>query len=103
MTSEEAAARARVERLLRTLFAELLQRDPIGADDDFFELGGHSMLATRLVNRIRQECHAEVPLLIVFEHPTPAELARHLPLGRRARPALRISPRTGDEPSGSDG
>nr|WP_223885198.1 non-ribosomal peptide synthetase [Nocardia colli] len=76
------------ERTLAELFAEVLSVDRAGADDDFFELGGHSLLATRLVGRIRAVMGVEVPILTVFDAPTPALLATRLDAGVPARAAL---------------
>ncbi len=42
------------ERLLAALFAEMLSRPTVYADDDFFALGGHSLLAMRLAAEIRR-------------------------------------------------
>ena len=44
------APRDDVERVLAALWAELLDVDQVGAEDDFFALGGHSLLATRLAS-----------------------------------------------------
>ncbi len=43
------------ERRVAELFAELLGRDRVGADDSFFDLGGHSLLATKLVAAVRSQ------------------------------------------------
>ncbi|EHD23287.1 MULTISPECIES: amino acid adenylation domain-containing protein [Brenneria] len=45
------------ERLLASLFAEILERDTVFADEDFFALGGHSLLAMRLTAEIRRRLH----------------------------------------------
>ncbi|MFI6216865.1 amino acid adenylation domain-containing protein [Nocardia brasiliensis] len=82
-----APATAR-ERAVAELFAETLAVGAVGADDDFFELGGHSLSATRLVGRIRAVLGVEVPILMVFDAPTPALLAARLDRGAEARPAL---------------
>ena len=63
------------ERVIAELFARLLGRDGVGADDSFFDLGGHSLLATKLVAAIRSDCGVEVGVRDIFERGTVAELA----------------------------
>jgi L-aminoadipate-semialdehyde dehydrogenase len=46
--------------------------NPIPVDESFFDLGGHSILATRLIFEIRKAFIIEVPLGLVFDHPTVA-------------------------------
>ncbi|MGW5438835.1 thioesterase domain-containing protein [Nocardia asteroides] len=72
------APRGVVEQRIAAVFAELLGRERVGADDSFFDLGGNSMIATRLVARLRDELAAEIALVWLFTDPTPAGLARHL-------------------------
>ncbi|MEU1127793.1 amino acid adenylation domain-containing protein, partial [Streptomyces sp. NPDC005899] len=89
--AEYRAPRTGDERLLAGLFAELLGLERVGIDDNFFALGGHSLLVTRLVSRIRETAGAEVAVRAVFDAPTIAALAAHLPAGGAVRPALRRS------------
>jgi polyketide synthase PksL len=56
----------------------------LGARTDFFSLGGNSLLATRLINQIRQETGVDLPVQAVFDHPRLADLAGEL---RRRTPA----------------
>ncbi|TVT14348.1 amino acid adenylation domain-containing protein, partial [Amycolatopsis acidiphila] len=72
------APRTAVEQALAALFAEVLGVDQAGIDDDFFEIGGHSLLAARLTSRIRARLGVDVPLHLVFQHPTVAALAGRL-------------------------
>jgi amino acid adenylation domain-containing protein len=64
------------EQVLASLWRELLELDRIGRDDNFFDLGGHSLLAMRLVSRLRDALGVELPISVVFDHPTVTELAR---------------------------
>ncbi len=64
------------QELLAGMFAELLGLAPerFGIHDSFFALGGHSLLATQLVSRVRRAFGVELPVRIVFQHPTVAGL-----------------------------
>ncbi|MFC9734121.1 amino acid adenylation domain-containing protein [Streptomyces roseolus] len=65
------------EKLLCTLFADLLGLGRVGVQDSFFGLGGDSVLSVRLVSRAREH---GLPLTTrdVFEHHTAAALAAAL-------------------------
>src|SRR4051812_35760005 len=83
-----------VETKLAEVWAEVLRLEKVGRHNNFFELGGHSLLATRVISRIREVFHVELPLLSLFQNPTVAGLA--LPVDRAAgtaAPPLRALPR----------
>jgi acyl carrier protein len=71
-----AEARTGTEKALAALWAELLELDRLGVDDDFFDLGGHSLLAIRAVARARDKFGVNLSLRNMLEAPTVAELAR---------------------------
>jgi mycobactin peptide synthetase MbtE len=73
--TEFRAPDTETEHEIVALFAELLERDRVGADDSFFDLGGHSLLATKLVAAVRARCGVELGVADVFEHATVAGLA----------------------------
>ncbi|MEU2792834.1 non-ribosomal peptide synthase/polyketide synthase [Streptomyces sp. NPDC007100] len=62
------------ERLLCDIFADVLGRPSVGADDDFFELGGDSIVSIQVVSRARAAGLAIGPQ-DVFRHKTVAALA----------------------------
>ena len=60
------------------MWTEVLRLDRIGVHDNFFELGGHSLLAMRILSRLRETFQVELPLRILFETTTIAQLAQAL-------------------------
>ena len=57
------------------VWAEMLDLEQVGIHDSFLELGGHSLLATRIVSRIRDMFHIEVPLRTLLVASTVAAMA----------------------------
>jgi amino acid adenylation domain-containing protein/non-ribosomal peptide synthase protein (TIGR01720 family) len=72
------APRTATEKVLASIWSELLEVPDVARDDSFFELGGQSLLATRLVSRIRETWSVDARLRIVFDAPTLAALAREV-------------------------
>ena len=69
------APRTDAEELVAGIFAGLLPVERVGADDDFFVLGGHSLLAIRVIARVRAAVSLDVPVRLLFQHPTVAGFA----------------------------
>jgi phthiocerol/phenolphthiocerol synthesis type-I polyketide synthase E len=57
---------------------EALGLDEIGPDDDFFELGGNSVAAIRLLPLLDERFAVKADVLLIFDYPTPRELATRL-------------------------
>jgi thioesterase domain-containing protein len=66
------------ERGLAQIWQKVLQRSPIGIDDDFFALGGHSLLAVQIFNEINRWRGSRFPLATLFECSTIRSLAARL-------------------------
>jgi amino acid adenylation domain-containing protein len=81
------APRTPAEARMAAIWAEVLGVERVGAEDHFFDLGGHSLLATQLVSRVREAFRTELPLRMVFEAPTLAELAVRVEALRAEAPA----------------
>ncbi|MHC5594454.1 MAG: alpha/beta fold hydrolase, partial [Nostoc sp.] len=64
-----------VELLLVQIWSKVLKVDNVGVKDNFFDLGGHSLLAPYLMAQIKQEFGKDIPLAILFQHPTIEDLA----------------------------
>ncbi|MFS2070825.1 non-ribosomal peptide synthetase [Pseudomonas sp. CT11-2] len=73
-----AAPEGHVEQVLAAVWQELLEAKVIGRHDDFFALGGHSLLVVRMTARLRATLGIEVPVNIIFQHPTLMGLAEQI-------------------------
>lgn len=69
------APRTEIETIVAEIWTDVLGEKQIGVDDNFFSVGGHSLLATQVISRIRQRFEIELPLRVMFESPTIAELS----------------------------
>jgi len=89
--------RDEIELQLLKIWEEVLALQPISILDDFFELGGHSIKAVSLISQIRQRLGYDLPLTLLFQHPTIAELAvilrRGGTAGENTSTIVRLQPR----------
>ncbi len=72
------APRTQVEQQISEIWSSMLGIDLVGINDNFFELGGHSLLATQLASTVRKQFQIELPLHVIFDSPTVAEMAAHV-------------------------
>ncbi|HYH80975.1 MAG TPA: amino acid adenylation domain-containing protein, partial [Longimicrobium sp.] len=63
------------EREVAAIWSEVLGVERVGATDDLFDLGGHSLKATRILTRIGARLGVQLPVGVIFEHPTVRGLA----------------------------
>jgi acyl carrier protein len=68
-------ARTETEAEVAQVWREVLGVERVGIRDNFFEMGGHSLLATQVMYSLRERFKVELPLRIIFETPTVAELS----------------------------
>jgi thioesterase domain-containing protein/acyl carrier protein len=69
------AAQTPVEKMLATIWADVLKLEPVGVNDNFFELGGDSLIAVGLFAEIENRFGIRLPLATLFEAPTISQLA----------------------------
>ncbi|HEV2148606.1 MAG TPA: phosphopantetheine-binding protein, partial [Longimicrobiaceae bacterium] len=69
------APRSELEETLTELFQRALGIEPVGIHDHFFEMGGDSLVATQFLAAVNERFQVELPLRVLFEAPTPAQLA----------------------------
>ena len=97
------APRTPIEESFVAIWRDILSVERVGVHDNFFLMGGHSLVATQLVSRVREQFEVELPLRMVFEKPTIADLAQavetlRLSKGRVVAPPLLPVPRTDHMP-----
>jgi len=72
------APESETEKRLARIWQQILGVEDIGLHDNFFELGGHSLMATQIISRVQAAYEVEIPVRVIFEAPTLAELAERV-------------------------
>ncbi len=75
ISGDRTPPRTPAEEIVASVWRDTLRRDVPGVRENFFALGGDSILATRVVARLRDLLHVELPLMAFFDAPTVAGLA----------------------------
>jgi len=73
-----AAPRTEMENTVAGILERLLKLEHVDVEENFFSLGGHSLLGAQLIARLRDTFGIEMPLRVVFEAPTVAELSAEI-------------------------
>ena len=73
--SRYVAPRTECETALVSIWEEILGAQQVGIHDNFFALGGHSLLATRVFAQIDKKIMKGLPITLLFQYPTVAQLA----------------------------
>jgi acyl carrier protein len=72
------APRTDMEKAVADILGRLLGLEKVDVEENFFALGGHSLLGAQLMARVRDAFGVEVPLRMLFESPTVAELSAEI-------------------------
>ncbi|WP_163853077.1 type I polyketide synthase [Paenibacillus elgii] len=66
------------EHKIAAIWETLFGIPDIGRRQSFFDLGGNSLLSIQLVARLRQAFHGDIPMDVIFQSPTIADLAESI-------------------------
>ncbi|CAI2767079.1 non-ribosomal peptide synthetase [Flavobacterium collinsii] len=69
------APETEIEKVLVTIWQDLLNVEQVGVTDDFFELGGHSLLAVRLLSAIKTTLNVAITITDIFDYTNISALA----------------------------
>lgn len=64
-----------IEKVIVTVFEEILEVEKVGVLDNFFELGGHSLLVMKAIHKINTVADTKLAAKHLFRFPTPQKLA----------------------------
>ncbi|MGK7901220.1 MAG: amino acid adenylation domain-containing protein [Hormoscilla sp.] len=97
-TATYVAPRTPAEELLAGIWADVLNIERVGIYDNFFKLGGHSLIGTQVMSRIRDAFAVRLPLHLLFELPTIAQLGTQLSESSGESSLAPITPVERDKP-----
>ncbi|MEW6234626.1 MAG: amino acid adenylation domain-containing protein [Candidatus Omnitrophota bacterium] len=83
-TAIDAAPRNRWEERLARIWRDILQVETVGVHDNFFKLGGHSLKAMQMAARIQKVLGVKIPLPVLFQLSTIAQLAPRIQTAQTA-------------------
>src|SRR5439155_14484600 len=90
-----AAPRAGLEQTIAAVWEEVLSIKDPGVNENFFDLGGQSLQVVQVQSRLRERVGTDLPVLLLFEHPTIRSLAGFLRADKKEDPfAQKIHQRT---------
>jgi acyl carrier protein len=76
------APRTPIEAQLAQLWAQVLGLSQVGVHDNFFALGGDSITTLQIKSYVHETFQIDVPLQMLFEQPTIAQLAEMIYLSQ---------------------
>jgi acyl carrier protein len=86
MSDQYVQPQTKTELSLANIWKELLNLEKVGIHDNFFKLGGHSLLARRMASHIERSLSVSVPIQVLFQFNTIAELGKYVELQTNKHP-----------------
>lgn len=76
---QSSAAFTKLETIIKDVWLDVLPHPhAIEPSDSFFDIGGHSILATSMIFALRKKLTLEVPLGLIYTHPTLSDFAARI-------------------------
>lgn len=72
------APSSEIEKTIVDIWRDVLKVDKVGIEDNFFELGGNSFLSILAATHMHEALGFDIPVTMLFQHPTVASLVRCL-------------------------
>ncbi|MGX9932376.1 amino acid adenylation domain-containing protein [Virgibacillus salarius] len=86
------APKTPTQKILTSIWQNVLGVESIGIHDSFFDLGGHSLKATTVMSEVHKVLEVSVPLKELFNRPTIQELSDYIDIKGVANPYKQIEP-----------
>jgi acyl-CoA synthetase (AMP-forming)/AMP-acid ligase II/acyl carrier protein len=67
-----------LEKVIASIWEEVLGVERVGLNDNFFDMGGHSLLVAKAHARLQEELSTNISLINLFRYPTVSALAEFL-------------------------
>lgn len=71
-----------MEKLIASVWQEVLKVDKVGTRDNFFDLGGNSLDIVMVAGKLKEVLGREIPAVTLFTYPTISSLESHLNPGK---------------------
>ncbi|PEL52431.1 non-ribosomal peptide synthetase [Bacillus wiedmannii] len=76
--SEFVPPQSALERTILRIWAEVLNVEQIGIQDNFFDLGGHSLAVMQVQSKLRESLQREIPIVELFRYSSVQSLSEYL-------------------------
>lgn len=76
--AEDVMPQNETERIISSIWQEVLQKEQISIHTSFFDMGGHSLLIPQVRNKLLKQWDKDISLVDLFRYPTVHSLALHL-------------------------
>jgi acyl carrier protein len=83
---EYHAPRTETERTLAGIWTDVIGVERVSVHSRFFDIGGHSLMAMRIMSRVQESFGIRLPLNVVFDAPSVAQMSAAIAAARASAP-----------------